>query len=99
MRDFLSPVEPIKVESELGAIYVQPGGIKGVAVNAPHLTVGGVPLQASAFLVSSDGLDWGLIQLYDSAAGRFSTAPDAIRATLVDGRAADMIVLGKIAQV
>jgi hypothetical protein len=39
------------------------------------------------------------IQIYDPATGRFSTAPSAIRATLVDGRGADIIVLGKIAQV
>jgi hypothetical protein len=99
MRDFLSAVEPIKVETELGAIYVQPNGSGGATVNAPHLTVDGAPLQASAFLVSGDGVSWNLIQSYDSATGRLSTPPHAIRATLVDGREADIVLLGKVAQV
>ena len=99
MRDFLSAIEPIKVETELGAIYVHPNGTGGAMVNAPHLTVDGVPLQASAFLVSGDGVSWDLMQHYDSATNRFSMDPSAIRATLVDGREADIIVLGKVAQV
>lgn len=99
MRDFLSAVEPIKIETELGAIYVQPNGSGGATVNAPHLNVNGAPLQASAFLVSGDGISWDFIQRYDSATGRFSMDPSAIRATLIDGRDADIVLLGKVAQV
>jgi hypothetical protein len=98
MRDFLNAVEPIKVETELGAIYVQPNGTGGAKVNAPHLTVDGTPLQASAFLVG-DGVSWDFIQHYDSATGRLSMDPSAIRAILVDGREADIVLLGKVAQI
>jgi len=99
MRDFLSPVEPIKVDTELGAIYVQPNGSGCATVNAPHLNVNGTPLQASAFLVSGDRVSWDFIQRYDSATGRVSMDPSAIRATLIDGRDADIVLLGRVAQI
>jgi hypothetical protein len=52
MRDFLGPVQAAQVQTELGAIYLTPGGKAGVQVKAPHLTVDGMPLQAEAVLVS-----------------------------------------------
>lgn len=75
---------------------MQPNGIGGVTVNAPHLTVEGVPLQASAFLVSGDGVSWNFIQCYDPSTRQFSMDPSALRATLVDGRDADIVLLGKV---
>jgi hypothetical protein len=48
MRDCLGPVNAAQVPTELGTIYVVPGGRMGIEVHAPHLTVDGVPLQASA---------------------------------------------------
>jgi hypothetical protein len=66
MRDFLGPVDAAHVQTELGPIYVLPGGTKGAEVHAPHLTVDGVPLQASAYL-TSDGepSKFNLIQTWD----------------------------------
>jgi hypothetical protein len=71
-----------------------------VQVNAPHLTVDGVPLQAEAVLVS-DGrsFNFNLVQGYDARTERFSTPDYALHARLVDGRNADIVTLGKIAQV
>jgi hypothetical protein len=37
-------------------------------------------------------------QMYDSRTGRSSTAEHALHARLVDGRSADIVTLGKIAQ-
>ena len=48
MRDFLGPVNAAQLQTELGLIYVLPSGRMGIQVHAPHLTVDGVPLQASA---------------------------------------------------
>jgi len=48
MRDSFGPVNAAQVQTELGLIYVLPVGTKGAQVHAPHLTVDGVPLQASA---------------------------------------------------
>jgi hypothetical protein len=53
MRDHLGPVKPAQVQTELGPIYLTPSGTRGVHVNAPHLTVDSMSLQASAFLVSN----------------------------------------------
>jgi hypothetical protein len=49
--------------------------------------------------VSADGNRWSFQQLWDVQTQQFSTAPDTLRARLVDGRDADIIVLGKIAAV
>src|SRR5271170_3449332 len=97
MRDYLNQVDAVRVDTELGPIFVAPTGIRAAGANAPHLTVEGVPLQASAFLVSADGLRWTFIQQWDSEAQRTHTSPDALRARLVDGRDADIVTLGKIA--
>ena len=40
-----------------------------------------------------------LIQTWDSNEGRFFSGQTAIRARLVDGRDADLVTLGKIAQI
>jgi hypothetical protein len=100
MRDFLGPVNAAQVQTELGLIYVVPGGTKGAQVHAPHLTVDGVPLQASAYL-TSDGepSKFNLIQTWDVKDQRFYTGQNALSARLVDGRNADLVVLGKLAQV
>jgi hypothetical protein len=99
MQDFLGPVEPVEVDTEIGAIYIHPTSGKRLTINAPHLTIDGIPLQASGFLISGDGRSWNFMQTYDSSTARFSVAADALRARLVDGRDADIIILGKIAQV
>ena len=95
---YLGPVKAAQLETDLGPIYLTPTGKSTVRVHAPHLTADGMPLQASAFLVSSDH---GFIfsPQWDSKAGTLSTAPNALQARLVDGRMADPIILGKLAQV
>ena len=87
-----------RVETDLGPIFVAPVGLRTASVSAPHLTVDGMPLRASATLTSSDGLNFDLIQTYD-AQNRFHPADNALSAQLVDGRSADIVVLGKIAAV
>jgi hypothetical protein len=100
MREILAPVTAVQVQTELGLIYVTPLSRAGANVNAPHLTVDGMPLHAHAALVS-DGrtFNFDLVQIYDSRTGRSSTAEHALHARLVDGRSADIVTLGKIAQV
>jgi hypothetical protein len=72
----------------------------GIQVHAPQLTVDGVPLQASADLSSNgEPSRFDLVQTWDSKEGRFFTDHNAIRARLVDRRDADLVTLGKIAQV
>jgi hypothetical protein len=102
MRDYLGPVKTAEVQTELGAIYLTPNGLNGMHVNAPHLTVDGVPLQASAFLVSNGQgppYHFDLLKHYDTRTEIWSTADNALQARLVDGRVADIVVLGKLAQV
>jgi hypothetical protein len=100
MRDQLVPLNAVRVETELGAIYLTPTGTRGVRVNAPHLTLDGVSLQASAFLVSDgQGSDFNFVQVLDTRTGLSSTPPHSLQARLVNGRAADIVVLGKLAQV
>jgi hypothetical protein len=71
-----------------------------IQVHAPHPTVDDVPLQASADLSSNgEPSRFDLIQTWDSKEGRFFTGHNALRARLVDGRDADFVTLGKIAQV
>jgi hypothetical protein len=94
MREYLGAVNAVEVQTELGAIYLTPNGTGGVQVNAPHLTVDGVPMQASAFLVGGGpNYNFKFIQQWDSRTATFSTAPDALQARLVDGRMADIVVL------
>src|SRR5262252_7838160 len=84
----------------IGPIYVLPSGRMGIEVHAPHLTVDGVPLQASAYLSSNgEPSRFDFVQTWDSKEGRFFTGQNALRARLVDGRDADLVTLGKIAQV
>jgi hypothetical protein len=100
MRDFLGPVNAAQVQTELGLIYVLPSGRMGIQVHAPPLTVDGVPLEASADLSSNgEPLRFDLVRTWDSKEGRFFTGQSALRARLVDGRDADLVTLGKIAQV
>jgi hypothetical protein len=96
VRELIGQMDPVKIDTELGSILVAPKGLRGVSVNAPHLTVDGVPLQASAFLVSNNGLKWSFLQQFDSSTEILSLAPHALQARLVDGRSADVIILGKI---
>jgi hypothetical protein len=71
----------------------------GIQIHAPHLTVDGVPLQACADLSSNgEPSRFDLVQTCDSKEGRFFTEQNALRARLVDGRDADLVTLGKIAQ-
>jgi hypothetical protein len=42
-----------QVQTELGLIYIVPGGRVGIQVHAQHLTVDGLPLQAPAYLASN----------------------------------------------
>jgi hypothetical protein len=97
MREYLNRVDAVKVETPLGPIYVTPNGLKGVHINAPHLTVEGVPLQATAFVVSADGVKWSFMEMLDVQTQQHSSAPDTLRARLADERDADIIVLGRIA--
>ena len=100
MREFLGPVNAAQVQTELGSTYLAPGGKGGVQMNAPHLTVDGMPLQASAVLVSDgQSFNFNLVHGYDTRTELWSTPDYALNARLVDGRAADVVVLGKIAQV
>ena len=96
MREHMGQVDTVKVDTELGPIFAVPKGLRGVSVNAPHLTVDGVPLQASAFLVCGDSLKWVFLQQFDSNTEILSLAPHALQARLVDGRNADVIILGKL---
>ena len=74
MRDCLGPVNAAQVPTELGTIYVVPGGRMGIEVHAPHLIVDGVPLQASAYLSSNgEPSRFDLIQTWDSKERRFFT--------------------------
>jgi hypothetical protein len=99
MREFLGPVNAAQVQTVLGPIYVVPGGRMGIQVHAPHLTVDGVPLQASADLSSNGETSrFDLVQIWDSKEVRFFTGQNALRARLVDGHDADLVTLGKIAQ-
>jgi len=90
---------PAKVETPLGPIYITAAGLKTVGVFAPHLNVDGIPLQASATLVSSDGLNFELIQQWEPRTGNLSISSSALQARLVDGRAGDIVILGKLAEV
>ena len=63
----------------------------GIKVHAPHLTVEGVPLQASADLSgNAEPSRFDLVQTCDSKEGRFFTGANALRA--VDGRDAERLV-------
>lgn len=99
MREFMNTVEPVEIESSIGKLYITPMSRKSVQVNAPNLSAGGTPLRADAFLVRGDKGNFALISTFDLDSQRFVTASTAIQATLVDGRSADVIVLGKIAEV
>jgi hypothetical protein len=100
MREILNPLDPVKLETELGAVYVAPIGNQALRVHAPHLTVDGVPLQFSAHLTAGpDLLNWDFIHMFDSRTEQSGIAPHAISARLVDGRDADLVTLGRIAQV
>ena len=88
----------VPIETELGQIFVTPTAVTGADVTAPHLTVDGMPLQASAFLVSDGGPNFDLLQTWDPKSQSF-VQPSGIRARLVDGRDADIVTLGKIAAV
>src|SRR5215469_1585726 len=100
MREFLDPVNAAQIQTALGPIYVVPAGRMGIQVHAPHMTVDGVPLQVSADLSSSgEPSRFDLVQVWDSKEGRFFTGQNALRARLVDVRDADLVTLGKIAQV
>src|SRR5260370_13775290 len=98
MREVLNPVDPVAVDTPLGRINVRPMSAGTVQVDAPHLTVNGVPLKASAFLNGSPKTrQFDLVKEIRDWLG--FTAPQALIATLVDGRTADVVVLGKIAEV
>lgn len=74
MREVLGPVNAAQVQTELGLIYLVPGGRMAIQVHAPHLTVDGVPLQSSAYLSSNGQASrFDLVQTWDSRAGRFFT--------------------------
>jgi hypothetical protein len=65
MREVLSPIEPVSVDTPLGRINVRPVSAQGVQVDAPHLTVNGVPLKASAFLnASSNTRQFDIVRNY-----------------------------------
>jgi hypothetical protein len=73
-ENFSRPVQAAQVQTELGPIYVVPGGRMGIQVHAPHLTVDGVLLQASADLSSNgEPSRFDLIQTWDSKERRFFT--------------------------
>jgi hypothetical protein len=98
MREVLFPVDPVPVDTPLGRINVRPLSAGTVQVDAPYLTVDDVPLKASAFLNGSPKTrQFDLVKEIRDELG--FTAPHALRATLVDGRTADVVVLGKIAEV
>ena len=100
MRQHLGPVKPAEVQTELGPIYLTPNGTMSVQVNTRHLTVDGMPLLASAFLNSSgQSYDFSLVQQYDSRTGICSTSPESLQARLVSGSVADIVILGRLAQV
>jgi hypothetical protein len=94
----LSSIEPVSVDTALGRINVRPLSAGPVQIDAPHLTVDGVPLKASAFLTGNPNTrQFNVLAEYRD--GRFFTSPEALMVILVDGRTADVVVLGKIAEV
>jgi hypothetical protein len=97
VRDFLNAVDPVKLETEIGAIHVTPNSGRTATIHGSHLTVNGVSLQVSALLTSSDRLNWDFVHQIDTTTGRFTISGNALTA-LVDGREADIITLGKIAE-
>ena len=98
MREVLGSVDPAALDTPLGKINVRPLSAGTVQVEAPHITVNGVPLNASAFLNGSPKTRrFDLVK--ETRDGLWFTAPNALRATLVDGRTADVVVLAKIAEV
>ena len=100
MHELLNPQDPVKLETELGIIYVAPIGNQALTVHGPHLTVDGIPLQFSGHLTAGPDLqNWDFMQMFDSRTQQSGIAPNAISARLVDGRDADLIILGRVAQV
>ncbi len=98
MREVLSPVDSVTLDTPLGQIKVKPISACAVQVSAPHLTVNGISLKASAFLNRGrDTREFNFLK--EIRDGIVFTAPHGLEATLVDGRSADVVVLGKIAEV
>ena len=94
MRELLDPVNAAQIQTAVGVIYVVPAGRIGIQVHAPHLTVDGVPLQASADLSSNgEPSRFDLVQTWDSKERRFFTGHNALSARLIDGRDVDLVTL------
>jgi hypothetical protein len=74
--------------------------VRSVQVNAPHLTVDGVPLTAWASLTGNPEVRrYDPITTYDTRNGTWSIDSQGFGARLVDGRNADLVMLGKTAEV
>ena len=80
-------------------IYIVPNRLKGAGVNAPHFSVIiSVRYKRRFFYFSTDGSDWSMLKQWNPKIARFSVDEEAIQARLVDGRAADLVILGKTAE-
>ena len=100
MREILNALDPVKLETELGTIYVGPIGNQALRVHAPHLNVDGLALQFAAQLIAGpDLLNWDFLHGFDLRTQGSGIATETITARLVDGRDADLMTLGKVAQV
>lgn len=99
MREILNSLDRVKLETELGAIYVAPMGGQSLRMPAPHLTVDGAPLQFSTNLTAGPDLQsWDFMHIIDVRTQRSGIATQLITTRLVAGRDADLVTLGKIAQ-
>jgi hypothetical protein len=91
-----------KVETPIGPIFIEAKGLKTALVSSPQLMIDGLAMSVSAFLVSSNGLDFDFIQeatKEEDGNYRFRTARYALQGRLANGQDVDLIILGKLAAI
>lgn len=97
MNEHSDGPKSIEISTEIGTIFVNPTCLKAANLIGPNLNIDGTPVHVTAFFVSSDGINFDLIRQFDNE-DRF-ISETAIRARLIDGRDASLIILGKITQI
>jgi hypothetical protein len=92
-----------KIDTPIGPIFIYANGLKTAIVSAPQVMIDGLAMSVSAVLVSSDGLNFDFIKQIvpadQNSPLRFEYAPDALKGTLANGQAVDLVALGKLAAV
>jgi hypothetical protein len=91
-----------KVETAIGPIFIEARGLKTALVSSPQLMIDGLAMSVSAFLVSSNGLDFDFIQeatKEEDGNYRFRTPRYALQGRLANGQDADLVILGKLAAI